>query len=99
MHLPKHVNCKIDPIQTWYHALWKQKDMYQFYKVHNSVVSPFKNLVFGSSTSKLYLEVATFLDKRGNFKAMEQFGVIWVYYSKEIPSYLPYYVSDKMFVS
>jgi hypothetical protein len=72
--------------------------MYHFYEVYNSFVSPFKKLVFGSSTSILSLKVTTFMEKRGNFEAMEQFSVIRVYCSKEKPSYLPYYVSDKMFV-
>jgi hypothetical protein len=99
LHLPKYVNCKIDPVQTWYPSLWKQKAMCHFYEVHNSFVSPFKKFVFGSSTSSLSLEATTFLDKRGSFEAMEQFSIIWVYCSKEIPSYLPYYASDKMFVA
>jgi hypothetical protein len=99
LHLAKHVNCKVDPVQTWYPALWRQKAMYHFYEVHNSFVSPFKKLIFGPSTSRLSLEATTFLDKRGSFKAMEHFSIIRVYCSKERPSYLPYYVSDKMFVA
>jgi hypothetical protein len=76
LHLAKQVNCKIDPVHTWYPALWKQKAMYHFYEVHNSFVSSFKKLIFGPKTSRLSLEATTFLDKRGSFKAMEHFNII-----------------------
>jgi hypothetical protein len=98
LHLSKQVNSKIDPVQMWYPALWKQKAMYHFYEVHNAFISSFKKLIFGPKTSRLSLEATTFLDKRGSFEAMEHFNIIRIYCSHEKPSYLPYYVSDKMFV-
>jgi hypothetical protein len=82
----------------WYPALWKQKAMYHFYEVHNAFISSFKKLIFGPKTSRLSLEATTFLDKRGSFEAMEHFSIIRIYCSHEKPSYLPYYVSDKIFV-
>jgi hypothetical protein len=98
LHLAKQVNCKIDPVHTWYPALWKQKAMYHFYEVYNSFVSSFKKLIFGSGTSRLSLEVTTFLDKRGSFKAMDHYNIVRIYCSRERPFYLPYYVPDKIFV-
>jgi hypothetical protein len=98
LHLSKQVNSKIDPVQMWYPSLWKQKAMYHFYEVHNAFVSSFKKLIFGSNTSRLSLEATTFMDKKGSFEAMEHFSIIIVYCSRERPSYLPYYVSDKIFV-
>jgi hypothetical protein len=61
LHLSKQVNCKIDPVQMWYPALWKQKAMYHFYEVHNAFISSFKKLIFGPNTSRLSLEATTFL--------------------------------------
>jgi hypothetical protein len=46
----------------------------------------------------LSLEATSFLDKRGSFEAMEKFSIIRLYFSHEKPSYLPYYVLDKIFV-
>jgi hypothetical protein len=80
----------------WYSALWKQKAMYNFYEVHNAFISSFKKLIYGPKTSRLSLEETTFLDKKGRFEAMEDFNIIKIYCSHEKPSYLPYYVSDKM---
>jgi len=48
--------------------------------------------------SRLSLEVASFLVSKGSFEAMENFSSIKLYYSQEKPSYLSYYVSDKIFV-
>ena len=79
----------------WYSTLWKQKAMYHFYEVHNEFIFIFKKLIFGPKTSRLPLEVATFLDKRGSFEAMEPFNIINIYYSHEKPLYLLYYVLDK----
>jgi hypothetical protein len=97
MHLAKQSNCKIDPIHTWYLALWKQRAMYHFYKVYNSFVS-FKKLIFGSSTSRISLKATTFMDKRGSFKAMDHYNIVRIYCSRERPFCLSYYVLDKIFV-
>jgi hypothetical protein len=51
--------------------------------------------MFGNGTSRLSLDAATFLDKRGSFEAMENYSVIRVYYSRESPIYLPFYVPEK----
>jgi hypothetical protein len=96
--LAKKVNCKFDPMQMWYPVLWKQKGAYHFYEVHNAFISSFKRLIHGPNTSRLSLEVASFLDRKGSFEAMENFSVIRLYYSHEKPSYLPYYVSNKIFI-
>jgi hypothetical protein len=72
--------------------------MYHFYEVYNSFVSSFKKLIFGSSTSRLSLEVATFLDKRGSFEVMDHYNIVMIYCSRERPFYLPYYVPDMIFV-
>jgi hypothetical protein len=82
MHLAKQVRWKIDLVQTWYLALWKKKDMYHFYEVHNSFVSSFKKLIFGPKTLRLSLEATTFLDKRGKFEVLEHFIIIRIYCSK-----------------
>ena len=82
----------------WYRTLWKQKVMYHFYEVHYAFVSSFKKLISRLSTPRLSLEETTFLDKNGTCGSMEHFRIIKIYYSRERPSYLPYYVSDKIFV-
>jgi hypothetical protein len=40
----------------------------------------------------------TFLDKRGSFESNEHYNIIKVYFSCEAPIYLPFYVSDRIFV-
>jgi hypothetical protein len=77
-----------------YPALWKKKDMYNFYEVHNSFISSFKKLIFEPKTSRLSLEIEKFLGKRGSFEAMDNFNIIGIYCSYEKPSYIPYYVSN-----
>jgi hypothetical protein len=44
------------------------------------------------------LEAASFLARKGSFKAMDNFSVIILYCSHGIPSFLPYYVSDRLFI-
>jgi hypothetical protein len=66
-----------------------------FMKFIMHFISVFKKLILGPKTSRLSLEVATFLDKRGSFEAMEHFNIIRIYCSREKPSYLLYYVLDK----
>jgi hypothetical protein len=72
--------------------------MYLFYEVHNAFVYSFKKIIFGLKTSRLSLEATNFLDKKGSIEAMEHFIVIIIYCSQEIPLYVPYYVSDKIFI-
>jgi hypothetical protein len=96
--LAKKVNCKFDPVQMWYPALWKQKVAYNFYEVNNAFISSFKRLIYGPSTSRLSLGGCIFLSQKGSFEAMENFSIIRLYCSHEKPSYLPYYVSDKIFI-
>jgi hypothetical protein len=71
--------------------------MYHFYEVHYAFVSSFKKLISRLSTPRLSLEETTFLDKNGTCGSMEHFRIIKIYYSRERPSYLPYYVLDKIF--
>jgi hypothetical protein len=77
--LAKMVNCKLDHVQMWYLALWKQKVVYHCYEVNNAFISYFKRLIHGPNTSKLFLEVASFLDKKGSFETMENVSVIRIY--------------------
>jgi hypothetical protein len=72
--------------------------MCHFYEVYDSLVSSFNKLIFRAITSRLSLEVETFLDKRGIFEAMENYSVIKIYYSRERPAYIPFYVPYKIFV-
>jgi len=80
----------------WHPTLWKQNTTYYLYEVNNASISSFKKLIHGPNTSRLYLEETSFLDKRGRFEAMQNFNIISLYCSREKPSYLPYYVSDKI---
>jgi hypothetical protein len=99
LSIEKRVDCKIDPIPMWYQALWRHRVTYHFYEVYNRFVSIFKKLIFGSKTSRLSLEASKFLDKRGSYEKMEHYNVIIIYCSHEKPLYLPYFVSDRMFVT
>jgi hypothetical protein len=96
--MAKKVNYKTDPVQVWYPALWKQKVAYNFYEVHNAFVSSFKRLIYGPNTSRLSLEAASFLARKGSFEAMDDFSIIRLYCSHEKPSLLPFYVSDRLFI-
>jgi len=56
-----------------------------------------KKIIFGENTSRLSLEVSTFLNKRGTIEKMENYNVVRIYCSHEIPNFPPYYISDKIF--
>jgi hypothetical protein len=94
----KRVDCKIDPVTMWYQALWRQKATYYFYEVYNEFVIVFKKLLFGENTTRLSLEATTFLNKRGTLEKMENYNVIRIFGSRESPFFLPYYISDKIFI-
>jgi len=66
--------------------------------VHNVFISSFKRLIYGPSTSRLSLKVASFLAGKGRLKAMKKFSIIRLYCSHEKSSFLPYYVSDRLFI-
>jgi hypothetical protein len=72
--------------------------MYHFYEVYNAFISSFKKIIYGPIKSILYVEAKSFLDKRVCNEEMEHFNIIMLYYSHEKPSYLSYYVSNKIFV-
>jgi hypothetical protein len=98
LHLSKQVDLMTDPVYTWYLNLWKQREMYHFYEVYNSFLSSFKKLMFGESTSRLSLEATSFLNQRGVVEYNEDYNIIRIYCSHVAPTYLPFYVSDKMFI-
>jgi hypothetical protein len=98
LSIRRRVDCKIDPVPMWYQALWRQRVTYHFYEVYNGFVYVFKKLIFGPKTSRLSLEASKFLDKKGSYEKMEHYSVVRIYCSHEKPFYLPYYVSDRMFV-
>jgi hypothetical protein len=56
-------------------------------------------LLFGEDTLWLSLEATTFLKGRGVLEKMEDYNVIRVFfYYIERPTFLPYYIFDKLFV-
>jgi hypothetical protein len=87
-----------DPVQFWYPALWKHKAPYNFYEVQNAFLSTFKKLVYGPNTSRISIEVVSFLAGKGVFETLDDFSFIRLYDFEEKPSLLPFYVSDKFFV-
>jgi hypothetical protein len=52
----------------------------------------------GERTLRIYVEVAKFLEKKGTIEKMENHSIIRIFCSKENPSFLPYYVPDKLFI-
>jgi hypothetical protein len=78
--------------------MYRHKAQYIFYSVHKNFISEFKKLMFGHSTSRLSLEVATFLSRKCSYEMSEEFTVIILFGSEERPFLLPLYVLDKLFV-
>ena len=94
----KRVNSKTDPVTMWYHALWRKKVNNCFYEVYNDFVSEFKKLLFREDTSRISLEESSFLDKKGIMEKMDNYNIMRIFSSDEKPIYLPYYVSNKLFI-
>jgi hypothetical protein len=67
----KHVDFKLEPVYAWYLVLYIHKAQYNFYSVHKNFISEFKKLIFGNNTSRLSLEVATFLSGKGAYEMFE----------------------------
>jgi hypothetical protein len=95
----KRVNCEVDPVTFWYQALWRHKTSLHFYEVYNDFISVFKGLLFGKNTPRISDHANKFLEKKGTLEQMENHSVIRIFCSKENPSFLPYHVSDKMFIT
>jgi hypothetical protein len=55
--------------------------------------------LLGENTSRIYEQDNKFLQKRGNIDQMENHSVIRILGSKENPYFLPYHVSDKLFIT
>jgi hypothetical protein len=68
------------------------------YEVYYDFVSKFKKLLFGEDTFRLSFEAPTFLKGKGIFEKMEDYNIIKVFCSIEKPIFLPYYISDKLFI-
>ena len=90
------INCTLF---VWYQSLWRQNTSIFFYEVYNKFVTVFKKLLFGDNTSRLSSEAVTFINKRGTLEKMENHNVIRIFCSREILSFLPYYVSEKLFIN
>jgi hypothetical protein len=97
--ISKRVNHEIDPVTFWYQALWRHKTPLYFYEVYNDFVSVFKRLLLGENTSRISDQANKFLEKKGTIEQMENHSVIRIFCSKENPSFLPYHVSEKLFIT
>jgi hypothetical protein len=67
--------------------------------VYNDFVSVFKKLFLGENTPRISIEATKFLEKRRTIKKMENHNMIRIFCSKENPSFLLYYVPDKLFIT
>jgi hypothetical protein len=70
-----------------------------FYEVYNDFVSVLKRLLLGENTSRISDQANKFLEKRGTIEQMGNHSVIRIFCSKENPSFLPYHISDKLFIT
>lgn len=94
----KHVDFKLEPVYVWYSILYRHKSQYSFNPVHKNFISEFKRLIFEQSTSRLSLEVTSFLTGKWIYELSKEFTIIKIFGSKETPFLLPFYTSDKLFV-
>jgi hypothetical protein len=92
------VNCEIDPLSLWYQELWRHKTPLFFYEVYNNFVSVFKNMLLGENASRISDQDTIFLERRGTIEKMENHSVIRIFCSKENPYFLPYHVSENLFI-
>jgi hypothetical protein len=70
-----------------------------FYEVHNDFVSVFKRLLLGENNSRISDQANRFLERKGTIEQMENHSVIRILCLKENPSFLPYHVSEKLFIT
>jgi hypothetical protein len=95
----KRIKCEADSITFWYQELWRHKTPLFFYEVYNDFVLVFKKLLFGESTSRISFKASKFLEKKGTIEKMKNHSIIRIFCSKENPSFLPYYVPNKLFIT
>jgi hypothetical protein len=95
----KRVNCEIDPVTFWYQALWRHKTSLYFYELYYDFVLVFKGLLFGENTPRISNQANKLLEKKGMIEQMENDSVIEIFCSKENPSFLPYNVSENLFIT
>jgi hypothetical protein len=98
LNIAPRIKIKFDLVTMSYQALWKQRVNHHFYEVFSDFVYKFKKLLFGEDTSQLLLEDATFLKGIGVLEKMENYNIIRVFCFVEKPIFLPYFISDKLFV-
>jgi hypothetical protein len=55
--------------------------------------------LFGKNTPRISDHANKFLEKKGMLEQMENHSAIEIFFSKENPSFLPYHVSNKMFIT
>jgi hypothetical protein len=96
--ISKLVNFKTDPVTFYYQELWRHKAPLFFYEVYNNFVSVLKMLLLGENKSRIFYQATIVLEEKGTIEKMEN-RVIRIFFSKENPSFLPYHVSDKLFVT
>jgi hypothetical protein len=95
----KRVNYEIDPVTFWYQAFWRHNTSLYFYEVYKDFILVFKGLFFGKNTPRISDQDNKFLEKKGTIEQMENHSVIRIFCSKENPSFLPYHVSNKLFIT
>jgi hypothetical protein len=98
LNIARRVKIELDHVTIWYQALWRQRVNHHFYEVYYDFVSKFKKLLFGEDTSQLSMEAPTFLKGKGIIEKMEDYNITKVFYSIEKPIFLPYYISNKLFI-
>ena len=98
LNIAQRIKIKFDHVTMWHHDLWKKTVDHHFYEVYSDFISKFKKLLFEEDTYRLSLEAASFLKGRGVLEKMEDYNVIRVFCSIEKPTFLSYYISDKMFI-
>jgi hypothetical protein len=96
--ISKRVNCT-NPITFWYQELWRHKTPLFLYEVYNKKNLIFKNILLGENTPRIFDQATIFLEKNGTIEKMENHSIIRIFCLKENPSFLPYHVSDKLFIT
>jgi hypothetical protein len=93
----KKVNCEFDPVTFWYQKLWRHKSSLHFYEVFNVFFSVFKGFLFVKYTPGIFAHASKFLDR--TLEQMQNYNVIRIFGCNENNSFLPYHISDTIFIT
>ena len=94
----KDIDVSTVPVQIFYTTLWKHKDPFYIYEIHDSFLRRCREIITREVPKPIMQEAGDFLKEKENLYVEDEYTYFQLFGFEGMPFLLPKFVIDQLFV-